>query len=287
MENNLEDILVDNIEEKPSSNSKLRMIIIGVASVVLLAVLGVLAYVLLKKDQPKNPEFNNTELEKIAPAQQAQPAEDDLDKLIAQIKNKDAQEQETQAPLSHEIQKSKSASEKNAPSNVANTPSTPKAESKTNTQTTQSAQQEKTAQKPLASQTQKAEVKPTKAQEENSAQTPKTKKEAKVAEKKTEKTKAEKVEKKAPSASKAFESIKTDIVPKGFYLQVGVFGGKPQATFVSKLSSLPYKTQTLQKGGKVLTRYLVGPYATRQEAEEKMFAVMQTMGVKPVIAEIK
>ncbi|RDU69237.1 hypothetical protein CQA62_03600 [Helicobacter cholecystus] len=266
MENNLEDILVDNIEEKPSSKSKARLIIITVATIVLLAVLGTLAYVLLKSEPKKNPEFNHTELEKIIP-EESQP--DDFDKLIAEIKNKDTLNQ-PQTSISAEelrqnpVQKTPQVEEK---------PTAPKSEDQ-----------------PQIKQNVKEESKPKKENKpkaiENKPIVPKVQ-ESKQQENKKEIQKKSQVEKKAPSASKAFESLETPMPPKGYYLQIGVFGGKPQAAFISKLASFEYKTETLQKGGKVLTRYLVGPYINKDQAEAAIFNVMQTMGIKPIIIEIK
>lgn len=276
MENNLEDILVDNIEEKPTSKSKVRLIIIAIASLVLLAVLGTLAYVLLKGEPKKNPEFNNTELEKIVP-QETQP--DEFDKLIAEIKSKDTANQ-AQTPISTEV----------APQEPAQ--KTSQVEEKPIAQKTESKSEAKSEIKPevkTATKTEsKVESKPVLTTPTATSKTQEPQKNVQKQEvKKETHKKNEKKTEKAPSASKAFESVKTATAPKGFYLQVGVFGGKPQAAFVSKISSFQYKTETLQKSGKVLTRYLIGPYSNRAQAEKMIFNVMQAIGIKPIVVEIK
>lgn len=269
MENNLEDILVDSIETKPSTKSKARMIIIAIASIVLIAVLGILAYVLLKKETPKNPEFNNSELEKIVPTQ---PQQDEFDKLIAEIKHKDTLVQ--QAPVSNEIQPQESTTPNKEEKSVIQQSDTSKIQKKEEKNTQEVAQ----APKPMPKE-EKVEKTPI------AKPAPKKEGPKKIVEKKE--TKPIKDKKPAPSASKAFESVKTATAPKGFYLQVGVFGGKPQDAFISKIAPLQYKTETIQKGGKVLTRYLVGPYKTKSQAENMIFDVMQTLGIKPIVVEIK
>lgn len=273
MENNLEDILVDSIETKPSTKSKARMIIIAIASIVLIAVLGILAYVLLKKETPKNPEFNNSELEKIVPTQ---PQQDEFDKLIAEIKHKDTLVQ--QAPVSNEIQPQESTTPNKEEKSVIQQSDTSKIQKKEEKKEEKNTQEIAQAPKPMPKE-EKVEKAPI------AKPAPKKEEPKKIVEKKE--TKPIKDKKPAPSASKAFESVKTATAPKGFYLQVGVFGGKPQNAFISKIAPLQYKTETIQKGGKVLTRYLVGPYKTKNQAENMIFDVMQTLGIKPIVVEIK
>lgn len=265
MENNLEDILVDNIEEKPSSSSKVKIIVIGIASVVLIAVLATLVYVLFKNEPPRNPEFDNAELEKIAPTQPVG-VEDDLDKLIAQIKNKEQITQDS-VPTHQETQireKDIMPVDESAQKNTM-----PELEKK-------DALPEKKQTSQIQNEKQNIPVKVT----EEKIQ-PKVKKQE--SKKKEEKAQSNPT----PSASKAFETIKTSVIPKGFYLQVGVFSNEPQKQFITKIKKYSYKTDTIQKNGKILTRYLVGPYQSKDESKEMIFPLMQSIGIKPVIIEIK
>ncbi|MFC3846947.1 SPOR domain-containing protein [Helicobacter baculiformis] len=71
-------------------------------------------------------------------------------------------------------------------------------------------------------------------------------------------------------------------IPKGFYLQVGVFSKTPNTKFMEAFVKYPHQIQEL-KGQK---RYLIGPYPTREQADAKLKEVSQDVG-KPVHIEIK
>ena len=275
MENNLEDILVDNIEEKPSSKSKAKLIIIAFACFVLVAVLGTLAYVLLNSEPKKNPEFNNTELEKIVPQERQA---DYVDKLIEEIKSNDpANQPKTPLPSEESVNRDLQVEEKPIKPN----PEKPEGSSINKPEVKPAIKPEAKIENKIEnnSTTQNKPVAPTKE--------PQKKVQKQEKKKETQKENKKSLEKKVPSASKVFESVKTAVVPQGFYLQVGVFGGKPQKAFISKLSSFQYKTETLQKNGKILTRYLIGPYSNRDQAEAMISNVMQTINTKPIIVEVK
>lgn len=283
MENNLEDVLIDNFEEKPQKKSSKRIILIVVASVVLLGVLGVSSLMLAKGDtKPKNPEFSELEieLEKLSPTpkEESKPVqqEDDLDKLIADIKQQAKGDTKPHISEPKKVQKS---------SEVV-------AESKTSTpKETQPISTEHKID--LVLEEPKAESKPQEAKEvklESKAQEPKV--EAKPTPKaQAQKPVAKPVEKKpvaqakpSKSASQLFQSMASS-TPKGFYLQVGVFGGTPQSSFLNKLKKYSYKTDKVQRGGKTLTRYLIGPFSSRENAQDKIEQITHDIN-KPVIVEI-
>lgn len=281
MENNLEDVLIDNFEEKPQKKSSKRIILIIVASVVLLGVLGVSSLMLAKGDtKPKNPEFSELEieLEKLSPTpkEESKPIqqEDDFDKLIADIKQQAKGDTKPHISESKKVQKSSEVvAESKTPTPKESQPISaehkidlvledPKAESKP-----QEVKAESKTQEP------KVEAKPTpKAQAQKPVAKPAEKKPVAQA-------------KPSKSASQLFQSVESS-TPKGFYLQVGVFGGTPQPSFLNKLKNYTYKTDKVQKGGKTLTRYLVGPFPSREIAQSKIEQITKEIN-KPVIVEIR
>ncbi|WP_104732188.1 SPOR domain-containing protein [Helicobacter salomonis] len=71
-------------------------------------------------------------------------------------------------------------------------------------------------------------------------------------------------------------------IPKGFYLQVGVFSKTPNPKFMEAFVKYPHQIQELN-GQK---RYLIGPYPTREQADTKLEEVSHNIA-KPVHVEIK
>lgn len=281
MENNLDDVLIDNLEEKAPKKSNKRIILIIVASVVLLGVLGVSSLMLAKQEPaPKNLEFNEleAELEKLSPPLEEpkqNKQEDEFDKLIADIKNRQAQE-DSKPNITPAIEAKKPAIK----AETTKTQIEPQANKAVNPEHKIDLQLEDLAPSTPA----KKEVK-----EATKASTPKSqapKVAPKANESKPQKVQKEKVvEAPKKSASQLFQSVEKS-VPKGFYLQVGVFGGNPQASFLNKLRAYPYKSEKIQRSGKVLTRYLIGPFTSKEMAASKIEEVTQAI-TKPVIVEIR
>lgn len=261
MESNLDDVLIDNIEEKPQKKSNKRIILIAVASVVLLGVLGISSLMLAKQDLiPKNPEFSEleVELERLgSPSEELKTnkQEDDFDKLIADIKNQHSQEEKkssatkiqditlnkTQAIKQNEVQ-----SKENDPVHQIDLQlDEPKI-------TSAAPSKQEAKQKPIEKMDQKISKQNISVQK---------------------------------SASQIFESVEQSI-PKGYYLQVGVFGGKPQQSFLNKLKNYSYKTEKIQRGEKVLTRYLIGPFPSKEIAQGKIEEITQNVN-KPIVVEIR
>lgn len=280
MENNLDDVLIDNLEEKTQKKSNKRIILIIVASVVLLGVLGVSSLMLAKQEPaPKNLEFNEleAELEKLAPPMgesKQNKQEDEFDKFIADIKNKQIQE-DTKPNITPE-------KETKIEDKINNTaPQIKLPENKDN-----QAKKAENTENQLDLQLEDLEVK----QEKNTTPKPvlKTQQTTKP-EPKVNPVKTQKIQKETPapqkSASQLFQSVEKSI-PKGYYLQVGVFGGNPQTSFMNKLKAFPYKSEKIQRNGKVLTRYLIGPFPSKEMAQSKVEQVTRSI-TKPVIVEIR
>ncbi|GMB95653.1 SPOR domain-containing protein [Helicobacter sp. NHP22-001] len=71
-------------------------------------------------------------------------------------------------------------------------------------------------------------------------------------------------------------------LPKGFYLQVGVFSKTPNTKFLEALKAYPHKVQDF-KGQK---RYLIGPFESKEKADEELEKVSKDVA-KPVHVQIK
>lgn len=273
MENNLDDIF-DPLEGKQKKPKSKRWILISLAFALLIAAIIVVSYfVFVKKEEPKGLEAVHTELERFETFAQNQSMEsqknDEFDKLIAEIK---ARHQDGSTPK----------------------PEQPAMQARQNPNTNNQMQQRQIKE----SQTKEVQNKETQEQMPQMQAKPMdfnppkpafnaSQKQAKSSNQMPAPMKQNKQEKKVKtpnemSASDAFNSLET---PKGFYLQVGVFSNTPNTDFLNKLSSFAYRVEKLSRQGKIVNRYLVGPFKTRAEAEAKILDITQKV-TKPVLVEI-
>lgn len=309
MENNLDDILIDPLEENQKKPKSKRWVLIGVALVLLIAVVGIVLYfVFVRKEETKGIEAVHSELEKFETFAQNQSREsqkdDEFDKLIAEIKAKHQNPSDQKAPQEEVKPSNEEMKVSEAISQAPKTQETQNDQNKDQnrdlikalqeTQGVQTKPQEKEEpqikqeikQDKMQNQAPKqALLQPSNAQEKVILKKPTAKIETK---KTTEKKPEPKQSSKASnppsnlSASSAFNSLE---IPRGFYLQVGVFSNTPNADFLSKLSSFSYRVEKFNNKGKIVNRYLVGPFKTRMEAEAKVLEVTQKV-TKPVVVEI-
>ncbi|WP_104639594.1 SPOR domain-containing protein [Helicobacter bizzozeronii] len=78
------------------------------------------------------------------------------------------------------------------------------------------------------------------------------------------------------------KALSAPSIPKGFYLQVGVFSKTPNPHFLEQIKQYPHQVQEIN-GQK---RYLIGPYANREQADAQIAPITEHIG-KPVHVEIK
>ncbi|WP_027326911.1 SPOR domain-containing protein [Helicobacter pametensis] len=306
MENNLDDILVDSPEQPVDKDQSKRKILIAIASVLLIATVGIVAYfILAKPEKPKGLEVTHAELEKFVNPDQAQTpksqVDEEFDKLIAEIKSKH-ESPDDQLAQPQVIKKSEPSQQ---PSQTAKEPTTPiQALQKINVDPTQSKDSQSNAEQntPKPETTPKASVDKDQMSKLKKSTTPVSKPEPKSEPKpvspkvttpkseisKPTAPKAKQVTSTAPKSQTAiqtFGSIQKKI-PNGFYLQVGVFGSKPNAEFMKKLSGFAYQVQKMDQNGRVVNRYLIGPFKSRAEAQAKVSEVASKVA-KPLIVEIR
>ncbi|AFI05617.1 SPOR domain-containing protein [Helicobacter cetorum] len=74
---------------------------------------------------------------------------------------------------------------------------------------------------------------------------------------------------------------KNTAMPKSYYLQVGVFAHTPNKAFLQEFEKFAHKIEK----GKANTKYLIGPYKTRQEALEHANEVTKKL-TKPIIVKM-
>lgn len=72
----------------------------------------------------------------------------------------------------------------------------------------------------------------------------------------------------------------------GHYLQVGVFNKTPNKAFLDKIKKYSYRTQTSVLNGESVTKYLIGPYKSRNEASKDIADITSNL-TKPVYTQIK
>lgn len=77
-----------------------------------------------------------------------------------------------------------------------------------------------------------------------------------------------------------------DIATSGFYLQVGAFSKAPNKDFLNKINVYSYRIQEILINSKVITRYLIGPYNTRAEAQKDYSNVSRDIAT-PVYLQIQ
>lgn len=59
-----------------------------------------------------------------------------------------------------------------------------------------------------------------------------------------------------------------DIAENGFYLQVGAFSKSPNKEFLDNINKYSYRVQEIMINSKVIKRYLIGPYISRDAAQK-------------------
>lgn len=88
------------------------------------------------------------------------------------------------------------------------------------------------------------------------------------------------------TASRAFRGNNGDIAESGYYLQVGAFSKTPNKAFLDNLNKYSYRIQEIMINSKVITRYLVGPYSSRDEAQRDYNNVARDI-TTPVFLEVQ
>lgn len=77
-----------------------------------------------------------------------------------------------------------------------------------------------------------------------------------------------------------------DIATSGYYLQVGAFSKVPNKDFIDKVNIYSYRIQEILINSKVITRYLIGPYKSKAEAQ-KDFANVSRDIATPIHLQIQ
>ncbi len=72
-----------------------------------------------------------------------------------------------------------------------------------------------------------------------------------------------------------------DAIPKGYYLQIGVFLNTPSKDFLQMLKTFPYQIKKKDS----LTHYFIGPYKTKEEALKQLENAAKSFKNKPVLVE--
>ncbi|MCK0499710.1 SPOR domain-containing protein [Helicobacter pylori] len=70
-------------------------------------------------------------------------------------------------------------------------------------------------------------------------------------------------------------------IPKGYYLQIGVFSNTPSKDFLQTLKTFPYQMEKKDS----LAHYLIGPYKTKEEALKQLENAAKNFKNKPVLVE--
>ncbi|RDU62288.1 SPOR domain-containing protein [Helicobacter sp. MIT 14-3879] len=77
-----------------------------------------------------------------------------------------------------------------------------------------------------------------------------------------------------------------DIAENGYYLQVGAFSKTPNKSFINSLNNYSYRIQEIMINSNVITRYLIGPYSSREEAQMDFDRVSREIA-KPVFLQVQ
>ena len=112
----------------------------------------------------------------------------------------------------------------------------------------------------------------------------------------TQPAKAPLQERKEENASKAIvikapiKEIEQPRSPEGtYYIQVGSFAGQPKSALLYTITrkGFSYKLIKFAKAGKSISKLLIGPYQTHQEAEEALARVREEIQPNAFIAQIR
>lgn len=76
------------------------------------------------------------------------------------------------------------------------------------------------------------------------------------------------------------------VASRGYYLQVGAFSKKPNQMFLNKIAKYSYRTQNSVINGQSVTKYLIGPYSSKTEANRDVLRVTTEIS-KPLHVEVK
>lgn len=77
-----------------------------------------------------------------------------------------------------------------------------------------------------------------------------------------------------------------DIAESGYYLQVGAFSKAPNKDFISSINKYSYRIQEIMINSNVITRYLVGPYSSREDAQKDFDRVNRDIA-RPVFLQVQ
>ena len=86
-----------------------------------------------------------------------------------------------------------------------------------------------------------------------------------------------------PSATGSDRSKNGQSATKGHYIQVGSFGNTPNKEFLGKINNYSYRTYKTKNS----TKYLIGPYNSRTDANRDMLKVKTDMGDEVFYYEVK
>ncbi|PAF42454.1 SPOR domain-containing protein [Helicobacter sp. 11S02596-1] len=108
----------------------------------------------------------------------------------------------------------------------------------------------------------------------------KPKEEKKVQEKSVQKPKPQ------PATPKPTNAKNGSVASPGHYLQIGAFTKTPNKEFLDKISKYPYRIQKSTINGQSVTKYLIGPYQSRTDANRDILKITTEMG-KPMYLQVK
>ncbi|MDE6886472.1 MAG: SPOR domain-containing protein [Helicobacteraceae bacterium] len=77
-----------------------------------------------------------------------------------------------------------------------------------------------------------------------------------------------------------------DIAENGYYLQVGAFSKTPNREFLNNIDNYSYRIQEVMINSNVITRYLVGPYPSREAAQRDYDNIAREIA-KPVHTQVQ
>ncbi|PAF41592.1 SPOR domain-containing protein [Helicobacter sp. 11S03491-1] len=89
------------------------------------------------------------------------------------------------------------------------------------------------------------------------------------------------------ASAKIQASKNGSIATAGHYLQIGAFSKTPNKYFLEKIKKYSYRIQTsTNNNGQTITKYLIGPYKSRTDANRDVLQITTDIG-KPIHIEIK
>lgn len=264
------DILIDSKEHDQNRNKKMIFLLAAAGLLFVILVIAIIAGLANGESEQEKTE-KNVALQGSLKPQTEEASLQDVGNRFEPVKTQDSLENDRFEEIVRQIQERANTQNSGAPSSTSNTKPQilPTPELQDQSHKTQLPQRE-SSQTPPQKTTQ--DTKPS-----QNTQQPQASKSANT------QAAQKSVSQQKPSATGSDRSKNGQSATKGHYIQVGSFGNTPNKEFLGKINNYSYRTYKTKNS----TKYLIGPYNSRTDANRDMLKVKTDMGDEVFYYEVK